>query len=214
MRVSRGRVLLLTIALLVSSVLAVFDSQFASAAQITPRTLTLQAGATDGGSKPSGVVRHLFSFTVPTTGNVGSIRFQYCTTAAGTCTMPTGLVTTSATLGAETGATGFSINNTTNGTPYITRTAASITGPQAVTYRLDSVTNPSATNTSFFVRISTYASTDTTGSAVDSGVVTASTATQIVLTGIMPESIIFRAYLLVDTTDSHGSSWNPIMKFP
>lgn len=191
MRVVRGRVLFLTIALLVSSILAITDSQFASAAQITPRTLTLQAGATDGGSKPSGVVRHAFSFTIPTTGNVGSIRFQYCTTAAGTCTMPTGLVTTSATLGAESGATGFSMVNTTNGTPYLTRTATSVTGPQAVTYRLDSVTNPSATNTSFFVRIATYASTDTTGASTDAGVVTASTATQIVLTGIMPESIIF-----------------------
>lgn len=191
MRVSRGRVLFLTIALLVSSILAVTDSQFASAAQITPRTLTLQAGATDGGSKPSGVVRHFFSFTLPTSGNVGSIKFQYCTTAAGTCTMPTGLVTTSATLGAETGATGFTMVNTTNGTPYLTRTATSVTGPQAVTYRLDSVTNPSATNTSFFVRIATYASTDTTGATTDTGVVTASTATQIVLTGIMPESIIF-----------------------
>jgi hypothetical protein len=191
MRVVRGNLLFLTVALLVSTILAISYGQSVSAAQITPRTLTLQAGATDGGSKPSGVVRHLFSFTVPTTNNVGSIRFQYCTTAAGTCTMPTGLVTTSATLGAETGATGFTMVNTTNGTPYLTRTASSITGPTALTYRLDTVTNPSATNTSFFVRISTYASTDTTGSAVDAGVVTASTATQIVLTGIMPESIIF-----------------------
>src|SRR4051812_45052329 len=71
-----------------------------SAAQITSRSLTLQAGATDGGSKPGGVVNHLFSFTLPNTlsGNVGSILFQYCTTAAdvapATCVKPTGLHTT------------------------------------------------------------------------------------------------------------------------
>src|SRR4051812_26871679 len=63
------------------------------AAQITSRSLTLQAGSTDGGSKPSGVVNHLFAFTVPSVGdtNIGSIKFQYCKLAAGTCDMPTGL---------------------------------------------------------------------------------------------------------------------------
>ena len=140
--------------------------------------------------KPGGVVKHLFSFTIPGGGNVGSIQFLYCTTAGGTCTMPTGLVTTSATLGAETGATGFTMVNTTNGAPYLTRTAASVTA-QAATYRLDTVTNPTANNTTFYVRITTFVSTDATTGATDTGVVAASTATQIVLSGTMPESLIF-----------------------
>ena len=37
----------------------------ANAALLSPRKLTLKAGATDGGSKPSGVVNHEFSFTIP-----------------------------------------------------------------------------------------------------------------------------------------------------
>src|SRR5437016_386638 len=77
------------------------------AAQLTSRSLTLQAGATDGGSKPGGVVNHLFSFTTATTASIGSIQFLYCTTAAGTCTTPTGLSTTAASLGTQSGATGF-----------------------------------------------------------------------------------------------------------
>jgi hypothetical protein len=165
--------------------------QTADAAQITARKLTLVAGATDQGSKPGGVVKHQFDFTLPTTGSMGSIKFQYCTTAGGTCILPTGLLTTSATLGIQTGATGFTINNTTNGTPYITRSAASVTGPQVVQYRLDNITNPTTTNSAFYVRISTYLSTDITGSSIDTGNVAASTATQIVLTGTMPESLIF-----------------------
>lgn len=171
-----------------------------SAAQITTRSLTLQAGATDGGSKPGGVVNHAFAFTIPTTGNVGSIQFLYCTTAAGTCTTPTGLSTTAATMGTQSGATGFSLNNTTNGAPYITRVAASISSGTAVTYQLLTVTNPTATNQTFFVRISTYASTDTTGSSTDTGVVAASTATQITLTGTMPESLVFCTGGTVSTT--------------
>ncbi len=170
------------------------------AAQITARSLTLQAGTTDGGSMPGGVVKHLFTFTLPGGNTVGSIKFLYCTTASGTCTTPTGLVTTSATLGAETGVTGFTMVNTTNGVPYLTRSAAAIGSNVASTYRLDTVTNPTTTNESFFVRISTYASTDTTGGSGDTGTVTASTATQIVLTGTMPESIIFCTGETVSTT--------------
>jgi hypothetical protein len=179
--------------LLATFYFAVLLSTNVSAAQITTRSLTLQAGATDGGSKPGGTVKHLFTFTLPAVGDpsVGSIQFQYCTTASGTCSPVTGLTTTSATLTNQTGATGFSIVNTTNGTPYITRTAASITAGTTVSYQFSSVVNPSTTNQTFYVRISTFASTDTTGSAIDTGTVAASTATQITLTGTMPESLIF-----------------------
>jgi hypothetical protein len=115
--------------------------------------------------------------------------------------MPTGLVTTAATLTAQTGpATGFTLNNTTNGAPYLTRTAATITAGTASTFELSSIQNPTATNTSFFVRISTYTSIDATTGAIDSGTVTASTATQIVLSGIMPESIIFCTGQTISTT--------------
>jgi hypothetical protein len=169
------------------------------AAPLTSRSLTLQAGVTDGGSKPGGVVNHLFGFTSTTTGNVGSIKFLYCTVAVGSCTTPTGLDTTSATMGSQSGATGFTLVNTTNGAPYITRAAASITSGTALAYQLLGVTNPTATNYTFFVRISTYASTDTTGSSTDTGTVAASTATQINLSGTMPESLIFCTGATVST---------------
>lgn len=193
-------------------------SSKASANQITARSLTLQAGVTDGGSKAGGVVNHFFQFTLPNVGSpsVGSIKFQYCTTAANspsfpTCTTPAGLSTTAATMGTQSGATGFTLVNTTNGSPYLTRTAASITAGQAVSYQLLGVTNPDNTtcfggttpqsnNCTFFVRISTYASTDTSGSAIDTGTVAASTATQITLTGTMPESLVFCTGATVGTT--------------
>lgn len=176
----------------------------ASAAQITNRSLTLQAGASDGGSKPGGVVRHLVGITLPTAGPMRSIKFEYCTTAANspsspTCVTPTGLVTTSATLGAETGATGFSIVNSTNGAPYLTRAAASISANTAATYRLDTVTNPTTVG-SFFVRITTYPTADTSGAPTDSGTVTASTNEEIVLDGTMPESLVFCTGAHIDKT--------------
>ena len=207
MRVSGKRIYPLLVAsmLVLATVAVTFRGQVAYAAQITARSLTLQAGATDGGSKPGGTVKHFFQFTLPAVGNpsVGSIQFLYCTTASGTCTTPTGLDTTGSTMGSETGATGFSIDTAdVNGSPYLTRTASSITAGTAVTYRLDGIVNPTTTNTTFYVRISTFASTDTTGSAIDTGTVAASTATQIVLTGTMPESLIFCTGETVTTTAS------------
>ncbi|NCQ54404.1 hypothetical protein COV88_00165 [Candidatus Saccharibacteria bacterium CG11_big_fil_rev_8_21_14_0_20_41_19] len=188
--------LFVSVLLLVTTVSTAFGGQSALAAQITARSLQLQAGVADGGSKASGVVNHFYTFTIPTTGNVGSIQFLYCTTASGTCTTPTGLATTAATLnGTQTGATGFTLGTTptVDGAPYITRAPSSVTGPQVVTYKLDGITNPSTANQTFYVRISTWTLADLGGASTDAGVVAASTASQIILTGQMPESLIFCA---------------------
>lgn len=180
--------------LLIGLVLQAFMPSMAVAAQITSRSLTLEPGATDGGSMPGGVVNHFFQFTLPGSNTVGSIEFLYCTLPGAItdpCTTPTGLSTTSATLASQTGVTGFTLVNTTNGAPYLTRTAASIGSNVAVSYQFNSVTNPSATNETFYVRLATFASTNISGSAQDTGTVAAATATQIVLSGTMPESLVF-----------------------
>lgn len=173
----------------------------ASAAQIIDRKLTLKAGATDGGSKPLGEVNHFFEFSIPTTGTaVGSIRFDYCTTAANslanpTCVAPTGMDDTGVTLFDQSTSevAGFTVVNTANDNSYyVTRTAtAPGAGNESVKLEFDNITNPGPTKGTFFVRISTYSSTDTTGSPVDNGTVAASTAEPIVLDGTMPESLVF-----------------------
>lgn len=199
MRVDGKRVPLLFMCavLMLATVSSAFTVQRASAAQMTNRSLTLVSSGAVGGSTPGGVVRHQFAFTIPSNTSIGSLRFEYCNTAAdvgtGTCVTPAGLVTTGATIDSQSGpVTGFSVHSSTasnNGRVVLTRAAA--TGTGAVTYRLANITNPTATNTSFYVRISTHASADGTGAATDTGSVVASTANQIQLTGIMPESLIF-----------------------
>jgi hypothetical protein len=209
MQVKRG---LLTRRLIVSAALVfaplsvlAFNSNDASAAQLLNRSLTLQAGATDGGSLAGGTVNHQFQFDIPSTTSLGSIEFRYCTTAglgAVNCVTPTGLDTTGASLGSEAGSdvTGFSINNTTNGAPYLTRTAAAPAANDTAILRIDSVVNPTTVNESFFVRISTFTSVDTTGSPIDQGTVTASTAEPIIVSGTMPESLIFCTGEEISTT--------------
>lgn len=187
--------------LLLATVVQVFMPKSADAAQITSRRLTLQAGTTDGGSKPGGTVNHLFEFTLPahTVGQeLGSIKFEYCTTAADTgalvCVVPTGLTTDSAstTLGTVTGvATGFTLNKSVNGAPYLTRASATTTSAGAESIQLLDVVNPTTVNQTFFVRISTFHSLDATGTAIHQGTVAASTANPILISGTMPESLVF-----------------------
>jgi len=209
-------ILLLVGVILFGLVVGTLNPTHASADQITVRALTLQAGVTDGGSKPSGTVKHQFSFTLPSVGapSTGSIEFKYCTLAAGTCTTPAGLDTTGVTLGTSTGAVFTSAVATTNGAPYITRSAASIGAGTAVVAQLLGVVNPDATDCplnnpnpgvsapscTFFVRISSFAATSPGGSPIDTGTVAASVNGQIVLTGTMPESLVFCTGAVVLTT--------------
>ncbi|MDB5186949.1 MAG: exported protein of unknown function [Candidatus Saccharibacteria bacterium] len=184
--------------ILVAAILVqTFQASTVSAAQITNRKLTLIGVGTNGGSKPNVAANHLFNFTLAGGTDTGSIKFQYCTTAAPVaggidCNLPAGTVTTGSTLGSETGATGFTnIDNSTNGTTIISRTSASAASG-AVAYQLNNVINPN-TNTTFFVRISTHNALDGTGAAIDSGTVTAATTNPIDLSGTMPESLVFCA---------------------
>lgn len=187
----------------------------AYADQIVWRSLTLQANGLNGGSAPGVNVNHLFTFTLPTAGDVGSIRFQYCTTAAdvgaGTCVAPTAMDASASVRGSESGMTGFNaisgttpssaVSSATTNEVVLTRTAVTnISAGTVVGLQLQNVKNPQALkadlvtnepNYTFFVRISSYASLDGSGTAIDKGTVTASTAYQLKVTGTMPEALLF-----------------------
>ncbi len=174
--------------------------------QITTRSLTLQANGLNGGSAPGVVVNHLFTFTLPTAGNVGSVKFEYCTTAAdvgtATCQAPPSMDASGATLTSATGINGMSVGTKTTNSVILTHgaTPIAISANTTATFQLSSVKNPQAKkadavtdepNYTFYVRISSYASLDASGTPIDKGTVTASTAAPIYLTGTMPESLVF-----------------------
>ncbi|HET7673814.1 MAG TPA: hypothetical protein VFK11_04880 [Candidatus Saccharimonadales bacterium] len=176
------------------------DKVYANA--ITNIKLTLQTGTTpsdvdsdgidDGGSMPGGNANHYFQFSVPSSSNVDAIQFKYCTTelipsTGNTCTAPTGLDSSTSTLGLDAG-TGWTITNQTANTVTVSGSAANLSGNK--TFRLDDVVNPTTTNETFYVYIATYTG-GTSGTLTDDGSAAASTATPIQLTGTMPESLVF-----------------------
>jgi hypothetical protein len=154
------------------------------AAGLAPRSIQV------GSSAQSAVTSYTISATTATSANIGSVGFEFCTTATGICTVPSGVDTTGATLTAQNPG-GFTIVNATNGAPYITRSAANINSGTAMSFTLGNITNPSSTNTSYNVRITTYTGTDGATGAVDTGNVAMSTAQPIQLTGVTPEILVF-----------------------
>jgi hypothetical protein len=200
-RVVLGVYILTFVAATVGTLL--FQFQIANAAQITSRSLQLEANSSaltnkkPTGSAPSvtghaddtGKANHHFKFTVTTTSGIRSIGFQYCTTATGTCTAPTDLTASGGSLGTTVGLAGSPTYNSAVSAPYVSFTADPSASTIEVT--LNAVYNPSVTNQTFFTRITTYTSSNATTGSTDSGVVAASTSNAIVLTGTMPEYIQF-----------------------
>jgi len=156
-----------------------------SAAGLAPRNVVV-------GSSGQGVVTsYTANFSTATTNNIGSIKFEFCDAATNTCNLPAGVVTTSAVLTAQSGATGFSLVNTTNGAPYITRVAANINATTPLSYTLGTITNPNTPNQTYYVRITTYTGSDGATGPVDNGTVAMSTAEPVQLTGVTPEILVF-----------------------
>lgn len=195
----RGKVYTFSVCavLVTAGITSVYSAPEAYAAQITTRSLTLVAGATDGGSKPGGVVNHAYVFTVPSVGatNIGSIKFEYCTVAVEVaCVAPTGMSAAAATFGNETGSavTGFSMGTkTVNSFILAKASGTSVPAGSVVKVQANSITNPTTANQTFFVRITTFTGIDGATGPVDTGSVAASTANQITVTGVMPETLIF-----------------------
>ena len=185
-------------------VLAALLPMTASAAGLSPRSVRL------GSSQPGIATSNAMTLTTATTSAVGSIAFRYCTTASGACTVPAGLTSTAATLTAQSNIAGYAINNATNGAPYINNGAAPlVTAGTSVGVTLGNVTNPTAVNTTFFVRITTYTGNDGATGAIDAGTVAVSTAQVVQLTGVTPEILIFCVGITI-TSDCNSMTGSTI----
>ncbi len=182
----------LVIGALVIGVLA--PIQVANAAQITNRKLTL------GTSQASVSTTHNYTFTAPTGTTILSIDFTYCTTPSGTCTLPSGLTTTTATIGSTSnlGSGGaWTIGGTpTNGRIQISNASNTGSPSAAATVNFNAVTNPSISGSNqntFYVRIATYSAANWTGQ-LDTGVSAASVTNQIQVTANVDETLNFCAF--------------------
>lgn len=163
-------------------------SAVASAAPITGRSVTI------GSSVASATTTYSFTFTVPSSTVIKSASFTACTAASGTCTTPSGFSVASSTLTAQPtnlgDASGWTVSTATAGSLRLTKSGnvAAPTGSQTVGF--SSVVNPSATNSTFYFRITTYSDASWT-TPIDTGTVATSTAGQITVTASVDEALTF-----------------------
>lgn len=139
--------------------------------------------------------KYTFTFTVPQATVIKSVSFTGCTTASGACTPVPGFANPNASgLFAQPtnlgDAAGWNVDTTTLGALKLNKSGnvAAPTGSQTVVF--SNVLNPSATNSTFFIRIATFSDAGyTTG--IDTGVVATSTAGQITVTASVDETLMF-----------------------
>ena len=136
------------------------------AATPTPIKLTInnsQSGA-------SGVTYYL-SYTASASTAIQRITIVFCqeSTSSGTCTLPTGMVTTGA-VNRSTNINGTSPSDTFGGNGTLRTDFTAVTqDPLTVVYSVEGITNPTAPNTTSYARVTTYSDAGTT--VIDSAVI-------------------------------------------
>ena len=202
MRWLKNRVLALTLAVMLS-VLPFFYTQTAVAERLINRSIRLSS------SKASASTSHRLSFTVPTAGNIGSIAFEYCSNTPLlelSCTAPNGLDVSLASIDSQSGITGFTVHGlTTANKLLISRTPAAIPASQPAVYDFGNVVNPSDVNVPTFVRISTFASDDGTGPAIDTGAVVFVINPEFTVEAFVPPFLTFCAAITVSVNCTAAS---------
>ncbi len=190
--------------LLISLSIIPFSLQ-AHADQLTNRSILL------GSSIPSAITTHRVSFGISTSTSIGSIVIEYCDnfpfhTAA--CTIPSGLDVDNAVLASSSGISGMSISapDTTSNKIVLTR-APSVVGASQVTFNFSNITNPSTAKHTTYVRLSTHASTDGSGSRIDIGGLAFATVDRVDVGGYVPPHLTFCVGVTVELncSGSQGS---------
>lgn len=168
----------------VTTVLTIaLSSNPAGALQLTDRSLEVSTAVT------SATATHIFQFTYASAVSTGSLAFEYCDSPVFDypCSAPAGIDVTGASISSQSGNTGFSVDgvDTTANRLVLTRTPA-VAATVASQYVIANITNPSSAGQSVYVRITTYGSTDGSGSFIDNGAVAFATLTPLSLGASVP----------------------------
>lgn len=144
-----------------------------------------------GSSRANAVTNYTIRFDYPGTTPIGSVLFEFCDTPlfALSCGPVPGIDVSSAVLSGQTGTTGFSVLSTTPTSVILTRPISAATAG-AATYTLSNVTNPSSNGT-FYMRLSSYATTNATGPRADEGGTAAALTSGLSTTLFVPPVLIF-----------------------
>ncbi len=179
------------------------------AAQLTDRSLQMSdstAGATN--------VLYNFNFTTATAGDVGSLTFEFCSNylfdAIDVCDPPAGFNAAGVSIASQSGLNGFVIDSSSNTNKVVVVRNSPQTIPVTpVGMQFAGMTNQSA-DSSFYVKIATYISTDASGAHTDTAMLVAATNQSITVTTEVPPYLYFCTGISIDGFNCGTATGNVI----
>lgn len=182
------KLVLITAALLNIAPLFGVNKDNVQALQVTSRS------ARPVDSAPGATTDYVVRFTYPQAVSVGSIELEFCANnpiPGDACSPIAGFDATGTTLIAQSGETGFSVDGSSTDSRVILTRVGAVVSAFSSSYTLSNITNPSSAQSSYFLRISTYASSDATGPIIDDGGVALSTSDGFAIDAFVPPYLSF-----------------------
>ena len=167
------------------------------ATDLTSRSLQLYNAA------PGTSTTYTFSLTINTASTIGSLDLLICSNSPlqdDGCTMPAGLDVTPAHTEAATGLTSFTVFPVATNELLISWVPGSFTPPHTITLTLSRIVNPNTAG-SYYVRMSTYASSNGTGPVVDYGGLAFAITSNLQVSSYVPPYLIFCSGVSIPTFD-------------
>lgn len=186
---------------------------FPSVARAQGATIT-DRGVQVSDSRPGEIADYRIFMKLPAAPAVGSIMVEFCenTPIFGvTCDAPAGFDLSGATLGVQSGDSGFSVHpGSTTNMLILTRTAAPTVGGLASSYTLNGVQS-AAVEGSQYARFSTYADEDAAGAIVDRGGIAYALNNDFGLTTEVPPNLEFCVGTSIPTANCTGATGNYVL---
>lgn len=193
--------------LLILAAFVVFTAQASAVIRFNDRSLNI------ANSEPGIATSYKITFTYNNQGvyttTVGSIDMLFCLDPIPSerisaqnpvdhhpCVPPAGINVSNAVLTAQTGETGFTVHTLPTSDPthtyhlVLTRTPGAVSETPS-TYTLGNIINPTQTDESFAIRMSDYASTDTSGPLINLGSIVTQANPGVFLETQVPPMLIF-----------------------
>lgn len=175
------------LALLLLIAIGIITSHRSYSASIGSRNLQISD------SKVSATTNYKLQFNTVTASNIGSIKIQFCANdplISSPCVAPNGFSAGVAVLNNQSGLTGFSISNVSTNNEIVLTRVSSLANPTSVQYLFSGIVNPSSSG-SYYVRLTTFSSTDSSGPYVDYGGLAFAITNPITVGAVVPPYLTF-----------------------
>lgn len=175
-----------------------------AAAELQSRTLQLSDSL--AGNKG---VTYNAAFQIATSGNLGSIEFEFCSNStfpSDICIAPNGMDASGAVFSQESGISGFSLYSRSANDIIIARPPAP-TLQVSAKVQFDNITNPT-NNGSYYLRVLTYPTNDGSGAPTDTGGMAFAIANAVNVSATVPPYLLFCTGNSIAGTDCSSASGN------